>query len=390
MKKALVISTKPPYPLLDGTAIRTFQMLEFLSEFYEIHLVYMTEKPNEEEVKKEMGTYCKEINSFTIKKRTSYWNVLKGLLLNKKPLQVNYFHFNKIQKWIDARIDNYDVVFCNNIRTAEYARKAFCTKMIDYVDALSMNYKTAINNRQGLWHYIYKIDSKRCLKYERKLLFDFDKHFIISEIDKAYILDGVNTDKDIYVIENYVSNDDKTWVKQEDRNTLAFVGTMDYEPNVTAVTYFVNNIFPALKEKFQDIVFYMIGNRPSKEILKFHDGKNIIVTGRVKSVKEYIQRASIVVIPMKSGSGIQNKVLEAMSMRGCVVTTSIGIDGMQPIHDEVIIADTDKKMINDITFLLQNKDKRIEMGLHAENYVKKYYSKDILFEKFKHYMLDCK
>jgi glycosyltransferase involved in cell wall biosynthesis len=338
-------------------------------------------------VEQKMSDYCEKIYCFKISKLCAYWNVIKGFVFNRKPLQVNYYHFTKIQKWINIHINDYDAVFCNNIRTAEYVRKNGKTKLIDFVDALSLNYQKALNNRKGLWHYIYKIDSTRCLKYERKLLEEFDKSFIISEVDKAYIMDGYSTKHNLHVIENYVDNEDMQWVEQKEQNTLVFVGTMNYEPNVTAVKYFLTNIFPCLNTEFRDCQFYIVGNNPDSEIKKWHTGTDIIVTGFVQDAKQYIKNSSIVVIPMKSGSGIQNKILEAMSMKGCVVTTSMGVAGMQHINNELIIADSDDIMVKEIIVLLKDKNKRIEVGRNAERYVKKHYSKEVMREKFKKYAI---
>jgi glycosyltransferase involved in cell wall biosynthesis len=389
MQRILVISTKPPYPLFHGTAIAVYQRIEHLSILYNtVDLLYMTSN-FDAKVDQNMSLLCDNIFCFKINKLQAFLNVAIGFFVNKKPLQVNYYFFSKIKKWIDVNICNYDLVYCNNIRTAEYVLTKKIGKIMDFVDALSMNFERSVDNRRGLWYFLSKIDSVRCLKYEQKILEEFDKCFIISEIDKAYIMNGYSGSKDIFVMENYINNKDDRFVNQDNCNKLVFVGTMNYEPNVTAVLFFLEKIFPHLCKNI-NCLFYIIGSNPPMKIKKFHNGKNVFVTGFVKDARTYIENSSIVVIPMKSGSGIQNKVLEAMSMRACVVTTSICVAGMCPISNELIIADSDDIMIEIILSLLRDKNRRMQIGFSAEAYVKKYYSKERLFAKFKQYMIVSK
>ena len=85
------------------------------------------------------------------------------------------------------------IVFCNNIRTAEYVRNAQnIIKYIDFVDAISMNYDKAKQLSHGLKRLIYMIDSKRCLEYEQLIIETFDSCAIISDIDKKYIIKNVS------------------------------------------------------------------------------------------------------------------------------------------------------------------------------------------------------
>ena len=121
MKKILVMSSRAPYPLHSGGAIRTYQVIKLLSRIYTVDLVYITDDLKDETVS-EMGRFCREVIPFPVRKMDYYLNVCKGLISNTLPLQVNYFYFDKVQSWVDRNIHKYDGVFCNNIRTAEYVR----------------------------------------------------------------------------------------------------------------------------------------------------------------------------------------------------------------------------------------------------------------------------
>lgn len=188
MQKVLFISSRPLFPIVGGDQIRTVQQLEFLLQRYRVDVLYLTES-KERDVTKEHLPAVGNVFCFHILKWRCYWQTLR-FLFNAKPLQVNYYHNKRTQRFVAAHLDEYDMVFCNNIRTAEYVRWAKgVRKYIDFVDAISMNYTKAQHKARGLKKLIYKIDGRRCARYEQQVIRDFDNCAIISEVDKQYLLD---------------------------------------------------------------------------------------------------------------------------------------------------------------------------------------------------------
>lgn len=384
MQRVLVLSSKSPYPIYDGAAIRTVQSIRFFHELgYEVDLLYVSENDDYDIVKAGLN-YCRNIFCHVMTKQKSYMNVLKGLLTNRKPLQVNYFYSPKIRAWIKNHQEDYDIVYCNNIRTAEYAKGLKVNKILDYVDALSLNCELSKQKTKGLWHWIYTIDAYRCAQYERAQMGIFDKLMIISDVDRSYIARNVcdGTKKDIAVIENYTKIDTARRVDVSTSDfTIVFVGAMNYAPNVEAVTYFSKEIMPSLLDKYPHIKFYIVGKEP-RDCVKELASDNIIVTGFVDSVWDYLKRATVVVTPMLSGSGLQNKILEALAVGACVVTTKIGFEGLQDAEGKPFVASSSEEMIDLISYLFDNPDDRLEYSGKAVAYVEANYSKDVILRKF--------
>ena len=378
--KVLVISSKPPYPLYrGGGAIRTYQMIKSLSKFCEIDLLYVTNDDDVALINKGVEGFCHNVIPFRVKKCDYYWNVLKGLCRNKLPLQVNYFYFAKIQHWIDRHIGDYEAVFCNNIRTTEYVRnKRGVKKWVDFVDAISMNYEKAQKQVKGLWRWLYKIDHVRCRRYEQAVLRDFDKSIVISEVDKKYILKGGEQDKDICVIGNYVEMPESVISHQAGNFNIVFVGKMNYEPNMTAVKYFVDKVFPLVQENMPEVKFYIVGANPSPSVRQLSVRPGVIVTGFVDDVVDYMRQAAISIAPMRSGAGIQNKILQAMSLGGCVVTTTIGAEGLDVAWGGVVVKDSSQEMADEIIYLLKTPAKRQQIGARAIDYIRHYLVAEIV------------
>lgn len=387
MKKALLVFSKPPYPLYDGAAIGEYQIIEFLHDMgYNIDVVYISEKDDLETVKSGIGHFVNTIYHKILSKKESYFNVIKGLLTNRKPLQVNYFFSKKLYKYIEKIQGNYDLIYNSNIRTTEYTKMLPNEhKVFDYVDALSANYEAAKRKSSGLWHIIYSLEASRCAKYEKEVFPYYSKRRIVSDADKHHVMASIGcNEKDITVIGNYTEISHKQRIEPDNHN-IVFVGVMSYEPNVHATSYFAREVFPSILDKIPDAKFYIVGKRPNREVQKLASDK-VVVTGFVKDPNVYLDNAAIVVTPMLSGSGLQNKIIQAMAQGICVVTTPIGFEGMPKDEGQPIVCSSTEDMANHIIQLLRDKHARELYGSRSVTYIEKYYSKSVVYNKFKSFI----
>ena len=263
-------------------------------------------------------------------------------------------------------------------------------KIIDYVDAISMNYTKAAQKANILFRILYRIETARLIKYEQYVLKTFDKHIIISSVDRDFILAHAKglTSHTIDVIGNSTSFDDEI-IQQNDSRNIVFVGSMFYEPNIVAVTTFAHHIMPLILEKEPLTHFYIVGSRPTSSVRKL-TSRHITVTGFVESPKEYLRKAAVVVVPMYTGAGVQNKILEAMSIGCCVVTTEIGAEGLTNIKNgrEIVIKTEYAAMAEQIIALLRNREQRQEIGVHAKEYIQNNLTFNRILEQFEQIFLD--
>lgn len=170
--------------------------------------------------------------------------------------------------------------------------------------------------------------------------------------------------------------------KHNNDNCIVFVGKMSYEPNIIAVTYFCQEIFPTLKQLYPELKFYIVGANPSKSIYKLNNISGVHVTGYVESVESYYQKATLVIAPMLTGAGIQNKIIQAMSYGCCVLTTPIGAEGLTIDNEQLIILNSAKEWIKTIQNLLINRTRRKEIGKKAHEYITNNLSKDVIRMQF--------
>lgn len=377
--RLLFISSRPLFPIVGGDRIRTVQQLEYLSERYDVDILYITHD-NNNEIPAEYKHIIGKIYRFKISKFKCVLQTCR-FLFNKLPLQVNYYLNNEVDKFIGKIIFQYKYVFCNNIRTAEYVRhKTGLIKYLDFVDAISMNYDKARRKAKGLKKFIYELDYRRCKSYEQECLNNFDACAVISDIDNRYITAAENQ---IYTVGNMVKIPETESIALHDENNkIIFVGKMSYEPNIVAVSYFSHKIFPALKEFFPDVQFIIVGADPDDRVKNLTSIAGVKVLGFVESVSQYYQNSTIVVAPMLTGAGIQNKIIQAMSYGCCVATSPIGAEGLTINNNEIAIYSEEEAWVHGLKKLILDMSLRKEMGLKAREYVKANLSKEVIGMQF--------
>ena len=381
MSRVLILSSASPIPVIDGAAIGVFQRLTLFSSLgYDVDCAYIESKTVQRKAQLEdLSKYCKNVFRFSFNKKKAYLNVFCGLFTNRKPLQVNYFYSADIQKWIDANIHDYDLVWCMEIRMSEYVKHYPEKVIMDYIDCISENCRISVKNSTGLWKVMNYIDAKRCRQYERLIAPLFKTRVAITEHDKKCIFP--NDEYECNVLPNYVSIDKSKYIDQEltDKH-IVFIGSMFYAPNVVAALYFAHNVFPLILQKDPEVKFYIVGNRPAKELLELQSN-NIIVTGFVDDVWDYLKRACVIVVPMQTGSGLQNKILEGLSVKGCVVTTKVCSSGLVKAEGMPFVAETSEEMSEQIIRLLNDKQLRKEVGEKSFRYVCDNYSFEVVAQK---------
>lgn len=381
MKKILMVSYRFPYPLIDGSRIRIYNMGRMLAEKYQVDLLAINEGDIVIKDIKETEKIFNRVIPFSYHPIHFKLNTLKGLF-SKDSLQIYYHHFNKVQKWIDQHYIEYDLIFCVHIRMTKYLRNIInVPRVIDFIDATSINYKEAQNNSTGMWKFIYPVENKRALSYEIKILKEYDKAFITSPFDRNYLLNNTEiSDNKLTIIPNGVKEEllvRKNKFKEED--WIAFLGKMNYAPNIDAVIYFANEVFPIITENRNDVKFIIVGANPTKEVLKLKERGNIKVTGFVDDPYEYLEKAKIIVAPLRFSAGTQYKILESMALGKTVVTTTKGVRGIFGEDGQhFIVADNEEEMAKKILDLINDELKRKEIGDNAQKLIKEKYKWDII------------
>lgn len=362
-----VVCSRFPFPIEKGDKLRIYYQIRQFSRSYDIQLIALSFFPIEEKYKSELLKYCEEIHVFRIYKYRQYLNLLYHST-SSMPFQVAYFYDPFLKKEIQSTILNYnpDLIYCQLIRATEYIKAIPIPKVLDYMDAFSLNYKRRISEKSGVMKLLYKEEVKRLTQYERGIYYEFDGHTIISERDRAAI--DIIEKSAIQIVKNGIDTRYFKPRKAQEEKVLIFVGNMGYEPNYIAAKYIIDTLLPELKKLHPTIKVVIAGARPPRELLRYKS-ESIIITGWIDDIRDAYMRGMILVAPIFTGSGLQNKILEAMAMKVPIVTTSIVTESIAAEKGIIHEANTAREFISGINSLLTDKERRHNMAIEGREYV---------------------
>lgn len=380
-EKLLMVCYRAPYPLRSGSEIRMYQFVEILSNYYDIDLLYLKERAEGDMTP--LYSRCRQVKSFEVSKPKRCIQAGWYYIARNWPLQLGYFFSAEMQQWIDKNITSYKNVLCMHVRTMSYLIniKGIFKKNIniyfDGIDAISLNYRNSYVASKGLRKLINKMEYKRMEQWERKVYSLVKNSVLISERDRDYIVNDLAASCDPHIVYNYAIDYGYEPDVKKESCTLAFMGKMNYQPNVDAVMNFVKKVYPSVKKRYPQLKFNIIGGNATPEIQKLEEIDGICVCGFVENPAELLMKATIVIAPMISGSGLQNKIVQAMYLSCMVMTTKIGADGLNEISgNEIVIADDEKDMVKKLLHYLkpEAQTERNTVGAEARKYIQQNYS----------------
>ncbi|WP_151736545.1 glycosyltransferase [Paenibacillus tengchongensis] len=370
--KILYVTLRLPYPTLKGDQNIVFNRLKTLSKKHEIVLLSLYQKEEDLIGVEVLEKYCCEVHTVKLSKWRSLMNTIKGYY-KKFPLQVVYYKSGEFQKKVDSLIEKHEFDIVNGflLRTAPYFLNIKGIKILDLIDSMQLNLERSILKEAPPKSWILKNELKRIIKYERQIGKSFDHMLLVSDKDKVYF-----DDSNVSVIPLGVDTNSFKPVNRENRkNKIIFTGNMSYAPNVHAVKWFADNCFPEINKAEPDVEFVIAGVSPSKEVLNLGKRPGIKVMGFVESLPEILNDAIVSIAPMQSGSGMQNKILEAMACGLTVITTSLGVGSIDvSIGKDILIADNAEEFVSLVLKVLNNSEMRNEIGRNAREFVMKNHS----------------
>jgi sugar transferase (PEP-CTERM/EpsH1 system associated) len=371
--KLFIILPRFPYPIEKGDKLRAFHQIRHLAKNNEIHLFCITDIRLRQQDINALKPYCKGIHTFYTSKISILFNIILAFFKGK-PLQTGYFYNHRAAKKLKLLIEAVqpEHIYCQLIRAAEYVKGLPYTKTLDYQDVFSKGVERRIHKAAFYLKPVYRMEYKRLLKYEKYIFDCFDNKTIISIPDRDLI---PHPEKEkIVIIPNGVDHDFFKPMDEEKRYDVVFTGNMGYAPNVNAAEFLANDIMPLVWESFPDAVLCLAGASPHSRV-KALAGERITVTGWVDDIRPYYAGSVIFIAPMRIGTGLQNKLLEAMSMKLPCITSSLANNALKASADnDILIGETAEDFAQHIVHLLKNKKAAAMLAENGYNFVHQQYS----------------
>ena len=378
MKKVLVVSFQCiSSPLNEkGYGGSLYCMIKAQKD-YSVDFLYFGQKDYESE--QEMSKYYNNIYHHDLSNHNSKVNTLWNLLIGKPKLATGYKY--SIIPELDNKV--YDIAVYDTITSLEMCEFIKSKKHIAFmIDSTPLYYKRR-SKTENIIHRMYSIiQSYQLLHYERRFMKKIDRFVYVSKVDCEYEKRINKCRSDFRYINNGVFLDDidSSFPKNNLGMNIMFSGIMDYAPNRDAVEYIVNDIFPSLVRKFPNIKLYIVGK--NAEEIKSLESDNVIVTGRVENIYSYIKAATVYISPLRFGTGMKNKILEAMACKKAIVASKTSIEGIDELQHEanILVASSTDQWIEYISKLLCDKQLCERYGEACYSIVKQNYSWSSAFD----------
>ena len=368
--KILFLTPRFPYPLVGGDRLKSYNLLAHLATKHDVTLVTFYQGKNKYPLKEHID----KVKSLGIDLHIVPISPMKAGLkilftsLFKYPLEIAYYTQTEFAKIVDSLLarNNFDFGISFFMRTAEYIKDAPIKKILVSEDCRQLyqkrSYEKSTNIRQKAirwWEY------KMLAKYEPEIVNHFDVTTLVSDEDITAMKSN-NPNVDYALLTNGVDLESFTPKDfDEDKLDMLFSGKLDLWANNLMIQTIVKDILPKVREKLPDIKFNIVGAEPTNSILSLQN-EFIKVHPNVPSMVPYLQNASIFIHPHQGGSGIQNKLLEAMACGTPVVTSPTGVQGIDATHgkDVMIGKDTDE-IVEHIIRILTDKEFAKYIGSNA-------------------------
>lgn len=229
------------------------------------------------------------------------------------------------------------------------------------------------------------IEAKKVKLFEGKIVTEFDHTFAVTEIDRLSLLSAADSvsnenfarDKVVSVIPIAVDTNEIKPVQLIDTSfSILTLGSLHYPPNADGIRWFFQEVFPIVKEKIQEAQLTIIGKNPPRDFIRFAEKNSefVTVTGYVPDLEPYLQQAAVLAVPVRAGGGMRVRILEALAYGEAVVTTTIGLEGIDAKPGkEVLVADSPQDFAEAVIRLLEDFELREELARNGRRLVERSY-----------------
>jgi polysaccharide biosynthesis protein PslH len=374
-KRIFILLSRVPYPLEKGDKLRAFYQIRELAKYHDLYLCALSDQAVHPEAEKTLLPFVKEFRVFRFGKCAIAARLVKNLF-QRKPFQVAYFYSRATHKKIRDYITETkpDHIYCQLIRTAEYFKDQTIDTTIDYQDVFSKGLQRRLEIAPWYFKPLLKVEYERVKSYEAWVFESFTKKTIISYPDRELIPHPESNS--IHVIPNGVDTGYFHPMEMEKDYEVIFSGNMAYPPNINGAEFLVREIMPLVWARQPLARVILAGANPSPRVRALSSEK-VQVTGWVEDMRPWYARSKVFVAPMQIGTGLQNKVLEAMAMKLPVITSPLANKALKAMAGtELLIGNNPSEYAQQILSLLNDTEYCNKLTVNGLSFVTKQFQWD--------------
>jgi sugar transferase (PEP-CTERM/EpsH1 system associated) len=361
--RLLFLAHRIPYPPDKGEKIRAWHMLEHLARDWAVDLGCLMDDPADVQHLSVLRGCCAEVHAAPVTRGGRIARTLFGTRPGE-PLSLAWFHEPGLARWVRAGLGarRYEAVLVYSSAMATYVPPGAGgpLRILDMVDVDSEKWRAYAASAGGPKRLVWAREARTLLAFERRAAAQFDRTLLVSAQEaQTFATLAPEVASRIDWVENGVDvarfDPECDWPDPyaAESPAIVFTGTMDYRPNVEAVSFFATEVMPRLASLSPAPHFHIVGANPSPAVRALAELPRVHVTGSVPDMRPYLAHAAVAVAPLRIARGIQNKVLEAMAMARPVVASPEAHEGVRAVAGrDLLVADGAEAMAAAVTQVL--------------------------------------
>jgi glycosyltransferase involved in cell wall biosynthesis len=373
--KTLVVTPFLPYPLVFGAAIRLYNKLRMLGTFSDVSLLSY-QSWTDEDPAAHLATLCREVVVLDAKPPDSKVERVRSLA-SLHSYQHRAHRSAAMQRAIDEMVaaERYDILMVDLTPMGQFRLPDGPLRVLDLHNIEhELVERRATTARTKLRRAMLGLEARKLRREELEFCRRFDLLLTTSdretEILRSWGMPRVETVVNTIDAQAFTPPPGPRDVGPR----LAFIGTTHVDANRDGVRYFMDEIFPMVREKVPEVEVDIVGGNPPAEIRAYDALPGVRVTGQVKDVRDYMATARVLIVPLRSGGGTRLKILEGLSFGVPTVSTSIGAEGLDLVPGEhLLIADEPRSFADSVLRLLDDETLRVRLRSAGRQYVEEHY-----------------
>jgi sugar transferase (PEP-CTERM/EpsH1 system associated) len=386
-RRILYLVHRVPYPPDKGDRIRAFHVLKHLARDASVSVACLADEPVADASIAELRTRCERVAIFPLSPWSRWPKALLSLLQGHTVSEGAFYSralVATVGQWAKERA--FDSVMLSASSLAPYLSLPGLREVpavVDLVDADSQKWLDYAAASQWPRAWLYRLESRRLGWLEKRLSASAQALVVVSEqevsfLQKRHGLEGVR------VVRNGVDLDYfRPPAAPLPENGCAFVGALDYLPNVDAACWFCHEVWPTVHRQVPQATVRLIGRRPVAQVKRLAAIPGVEVMGQVPDVRPHLAQAAIAIAPLRIARGLQNKILEAMAMSKAIIASPQALSGfVSKLELPVLSAASPTEWIDAVLRLLHSAPLRRDLGAACRQYVEAHHCWDSCLTPF--------
>lgn len=359
--RVLLLTQVLPYPPDSGPKVKTYYVLKYLAQHHDVTLVSFVRDSDKPEYIQHLETLCERVITVPIgRSKLDDLRFLGQSLISGEPWMMLRDERPEMRKVLAdlAATTRFDVVHADQLNMAQYALPfQNSRKVLDLHNALWMLYKRLAETTpfSSPMKLLLMRDWPLLKRYEGEMCRRFDAVTAVSEEDRQLLIEA-GAREDLVVIPIAIDTDEQAQINRRPSTPhIVHIGTMYWPPNIDGITWFLDQIYPLVKQQVPDVRCTLIGARPPASIVeRSHSDRTLTVTGYVDDPLPFLEDSSMMVVPLRAGGGMRVKILNALSQGIPMVSTTVGCEGIDLANGKDILIADDPQAFAQATIRLLN------------------------------------